>query len=169
MENTDKDLHLEQAAITQTPDNNRERFMSTLEDEVKKAMREDYYVGLCMLTLDNQPTEGDSYNPLLEELCWVIGNDAGLSDLFVPYTYMNVAMILRKVMPEDVADGARRICDAVSNRRFEVNGTEVRTTVSIGVACYPQTASSAEGLAQKAESAMLSAIEQGGNRAVISK
>lgn len=148
-------------------DNNFERFSGILEEEVKKAKDGDYSLGVCFLYLDGYEFEGTEYSPILDELSWVIGNDAKVIDLIVPYSFMNIAVLLRKTLSVDVRESAERIRDAVSKRRFEVAGKEVRTTVSMGVSVYPNHGHNAAELSQKAQRALEAARNGGGNQVVV--
>jgi diguanylate cyclase (GGDEF)-like protein len=161
------DAILEENSAQQTSDINSERFLQTLEEEVKKALEQNYTLGVCMLSLDSAPQSTDGYSPIFSELSWVIGNDAGVVDLLIPYTYMNLAVILRKTMPTDVADSARKICAAIAARHFEVNGAKLQTTASIGAATFPHNGSNPGEIIDKARAALDRAIADGGNRVVI--
>ncbi|MCL5962336.1 MAG: PAS domain S-box protein [Chloroflexi bacterium] len=68
---------------------------------------------------------------------------------------------LRRV--EDAVDIAQRIIEAL-DEPFELDGHEIRTTVSIGIAIFPQDGELSERLVVNADIAMYQAKRQGGNR-----
>lgn len=114
-----------------------------------------------MVFLDALPEKSDQYNELLQEIGWVMANDADTHDLLIPYSYMNVAIVLRQMHPSDVESGAQRIREEIGKHSFNMNGRDIKTTASVGVANYPRDASSASELLQKAGAALLSARKKG--------
>ena len=73
-------------------------------------------------------------------------------------------------MPDTDARGARamgeRIRRAIKMARLDVHGTDVVTTVSIGIASYPDDGGSLELIMEKADKAMYHAKQRGRNRVV---
>lgn len=64
--------------------------------------------------------------------------------------------------PADAAAVAARICDELA-RPFEIDGREVHTGASIGVALFPGDGADAEALMRSADTAMYEAKKHGGN------
>lgn len=63
---------------------------------------------------------------------------------------------------EDAAFAARRICQEIS-KTFNIDGTEVRVTTTIGISLYPSDGDCADQLLKHADVAMYHAKEQGRN------
>ncbi len=63
---------------------------------------------------------------------------------------------------EDAAFAARRVCQEIS-KPFNLDGTEVRVTTTIGISLYPSDGDSADKLLKHADVAMYHAKEQGRN------
>jgi len=74
------------------------------------------------------------------------------------------------MLPQTPAAGAlhvaRRICNAIASSPLNLNGKSIGSSVSIGVATYPEDGHSLDALKLKADSAMYSAKGQGRNQVV---
>jgi diguanylate cyclase (GGDEF)-like protein len=77
------------------------------------------------------------------------------------------AILLPETPPEVAVEIAERICGAVAEQTFRHQGTEhepVRATISIGLACFPRDASTADELIHTADLALYRAKRDGRNR-----
>ena len=74
------------------------------------------------------------------------------------------------LLPETASDRAgevaQRIIKAVADAPLDFEGKRIRTSVSIGLACYPEDGRSIDAVQGRADRAMYTAKEQGRNRAV---
>lgn len=66
-------------------------------------------------------------------------------------------VLLGQTAEERAFEVADRLRDKISNRVFVLDGVKVKATLSIGIACYPRHASTAQGLLKLADFAMYSA------------
>lgn len=157
---------LQEDVMNQQADRNYDQFRATVEKEVKKADSENYTVGLCMIYLDALPETSEGYNSVFQELAWVIQDEAKVQGELVVYSYMNLAVLMPKTLSVDIIDSANTLKTTIAKTNFQMNGRAIRTTASIGVAVYPDSASSAEELITKAHAALGTARERGGDAVV---
>jgi len=150
---------------------NRQAFEEFLLQAVEHAKRHGEAVALLFLDLDRFKTINDSYGHLVgDELlrdtarrltacCGRVGDDVVArlgGDEFV--------MILRAPeMPEAPRIVAERVLAAMAHP-FEIAGTTLSTTASIGIALYPVDSDEAENLIKMADEALYQAKQEGRGR-----
>ena len=74
------------------------------------------------------------------------------------------------LLPDTPAKGAMEVAERIRNRiggaPVQVSGRELVTSVSIGIACYPEDGATLDALAAHADGALYSAKQDGRNRSV---
>jgi predicted signal transduction protein with EAL and GGDEF domain len=73
------------------------------------------------------------------------------------------AIILNHIESNTDASAMAVICQTRLRKSIQINGHEIHLSASIGISVYPDDAQTVEGLISCADSAMYSAIENGGN------
>lgn len=155
--------------LTQLP--NRVLFNDRLAQSIRGAKRFNRVMAVLFIDIDNFKEINDTH-----------GHEAGDAILQVTASKIRrcireidtvsrlggdeFAVILSEVKSQDTTiDTARRIIDVVS-RPVVYNDAEITITVSIGIALFPEDASSVSGLLSLADSAMYQAKQAGKNNYV---
>ncbi|MEO0185876.1 MAG: diguanylate cyclase, partial [candidate division WOR-3 bacterium] len=149
---------------------NRRHFDLILENELKRGRGYSRSVSLAMIDLDHFKEFNDKYgHPAGDQL--LIAVATGLkkavrdTDLVARYGGEEFTIIF----PETANAPAYRVCErvrmAIENVQISLDKYgKVGTTISIGLATYPQSAQSAQELIQKADLALYRAKKLGRNR-----
>jgi diguanylate cyclase (GGDEF)-like protein len=141
-----------------------------LEMEVGRAQRYFRSVSILMLDVDSFKEFNDTYghpqgDQLLVMLARILRSSVRTVDHVGRYGGEEFIIILPETGRSDAQILAERIRAAVAAQWFRVGeGQEARTTVSIGVAGYPDDAMDAEQLLQHADDALYRAKRSGRNR-----
>lgn len=148
---------------------NRRLFLDRLEQEVKHARRRDMPLAVLFIDLDGFKAVNDS-----------LGHDAGdqlLSDVAKRLSKCGretdtvarmggdefTVVICEAKQPSDVALVAQAIIDAIA-APFQIDQQPVHISASIGIAFYPQDASTPAALLHAADHAMYKAKNAGANQ-----
>ena len=153
--------------LTQLP--NRRLFIDRLEQEIRKAHRENYPFALLLLDLDLFKEVNDTLghhvgDELLVETAQRILRCVQESDTVARLGGDEFAILMtdRKDLTT-IAQFAQGILDALS-APFVLNGERVYVSASIGITAYPNDATTVEDLLKHADQAMYAAKSNGRNR-----
>ncbi|HXE81601.1 MAG TPA: GGDEF domain-containing protein [Vicinamibacterales bacterium] len=146
------------------------RFLNqSLRRETKRATRSGRPLALLFIDLDGFKSVNDTHGHLhgsraLVEAAAVIKGSARETDVVARFGGDEFAVVL----PETTAEGAWAVAERIRSRIAEHHflggeGLDVRLTVSIGVACLPDVARTAEELLQAADRAMYQIKSTGKN------
>ena len=124
-----------------------------------------------MIDSDNLKQINDQHgheagNRMLKTVARSIGGELRSTDVLARYGGDEFIVLLPETPPERAIDVAERIRRAIETSLSEFGGERLHTTVSIGVACYPEDGRSLDALQARADRAMYSAKQQGRNRVV---
>ncbi len=154
-------------ALTGLP--NRGTFLDRLHHALSLAHREERQVGLLFLDLDNfkdiNDTQGHDFgDKLLKEVAGRLAACMRDCDTLARLGGDEFVVILASIAgPESAAAAARRIL-AIFSQPFDIEGRKVFSSVSIGIALYPDDGPDAEVLYKCADTAMYHAkTERKGN------
>ena len=164
----------EQARHTATHDMltglaNRHLFNDRLRQAVETARRSRQQVGVIFLDLDNFKTVNDTLghavgDGLLRAVAGHLSNALRGVDTAARFGGDEFAVLLTNLSnPQEAADAARRILDALGNPMRLKNRSMV-ITASLGIATFPRDGADPEELVEKADTAMYHAKERGRNR-----
>jgi diguanylate cyclase (GGDEF)-like protein len=134
-----------------------------LNTEVKRSLRYKKKVSLLFLDIDRFKAVNDVYGHLvgsetLMEFGRVLKNTVRETDIAVRYGGDEYIIILPETPTDKANEVAERIRTRVENYRFGVkHNLKIHLTVTNGVATCPDHALTAEGLIQKADTAMYQA------------
>jgi diguanylate cyclase (GGDEF)-like protein len=151
---------------------NMRAFAAVLSRNFKQAMRYSHPLSVVMIDCDNLKQVNDTHghesgNRLLQHVARGVRSELRGSDVLARYGGDEFVALL----PETGGRGARemgeRIRRSIEMSRLDVHGTDVRSTVSIGIASYPDDGGSLEMIMEKADKAMYLAKQGGRNRVVI--
>lgn len=153
---------------------NSRRFYIELEDYLLAA--KNGHKKFCLLMIDSDSLKqindrfghraGDRHLQLLAD---VISNSIRLEDLAVRYAGDEFLVILSDTNIAAARLVADRICAEVANSCLYIQDTGIAATVSIGIATYPDDATTTEGLFRAADVAMYRAKNGGGNRVAVTE
>ena len=151
---------------------NLRAFMSIAERLHRQAKRYRRPYALMMIDSDNLKSVNDTHghdcgNELLKLTTHGIRRQ--LRDTDVPARYGGDEFIL--LLPETNAEGARelgeRIRRMIAERALRTENAEIRTTVSIGIASFPDHGDDLKGVLNKADQAMYTSKKSGRNRVTL--
>jgi diguanylate cyclase (GGDEF)-like protein len=143
-----------------------------LHEEFERSKRTGEPVGLAMLDLDKFKAVNDTYghptgDVILYETARILRETAREIDMVGRYGGEEFIAILPNTSEEHAAQFAERVRTAVAEHVFRDEATEVRMTVSSGVASFPGPGLDApEALLKRADEALYQAKEGGRNRVV---
>lgn len=148
---------------------NRRYLDEMLQREVTRARRENYPVSLAMIDLDHFKRVNDTYghqtgDRLLQLLGAMLQAKARDTDIPCRYGGEEFVLLLPGLSQTIARERAEQWLEAFSALATEHGGREIRTTLSIGLATYPDHATGAEDLIACADRALYQAKNAGRNR-----
>ena len=151
---------------------NRRYFDERMSSELAFAQRHAKRLSLLMADIDHFKQVNDTYDhpggdAVLKQFARLVGKLIRSEDVFARYGGEEFVVICRETEEDQAAILAERIRQTVANHGFQYNGTPIKVSVSIGVACLgDHGADTAEKLITAADKALYKAKEQGRNRIV---
>jgi two-component system cell cycle response regulator len=151
---------------------NHRHIHQLLREEFERARRTGEPVGVAMLDLDRFKQVNDTYghptgDVILYETAQILKDTAREIDMVGRYGGEEFIVILPDTTEDDAAQFAERVRRRVSEHVYRDEATEVRMTVSSGVASFPEAAVEGEEmLLKRADEALYRAKESGRNRVV---
>ncbi len=148
---------------------NRRRFHEELDRVIADASRRKSYAGLLAIDLDGFKPINDEFghqagDTVLTTLASAVGSTIRRNEIFFRIGGDEFAVLAPDTSEEEMVGLARRVGAKISEMRFVFKGRDVRLTASLGIALYPQHASSGEDIIARADSAMYEAKLSGKNR-----
>lgn len=151
---------------------NHRYFQQRLDEELQRADRYENHVSLIILDVDHFKAFNDNYgHPEGDRALKAVASliEKSVREIDIPARYGGEEFVV--ICPEKNGEGsltpAERIRAAIENYEFKINGKRVPLTVSLGVACYPDIASSKSDLIQKADFALYYSKQHGRNCATL--
>jgi diguanylate cyclase (GGDEF)-like protein len=151
---------------------NRRHFQESLDKEMRRCEREGRPLSLVLLDLDHFKefndrwghTEGDA---ALRRVAGQVMKSIRSTDMAFRYGGEELTVLLPSCTKEQAAEVAEKIRAAVSSGAQRPGRFNVRTTVSAGVATFPEDGRVARGLVDTADAALYAAKAQGRDRVVV--
>lgn len=150
---------------------NKAYFKNSLDNELKRAQRQNYYVSMIMIDIDNFKNYNDTLGHLVGDI--IIRNIAQLIkkyireiDLPARYGGEEFSVILPYANTSYATSIADRILEKIASFRHPIDssGQLTATTVSIGLATFPTHAVTMEELMMKADEKLYLAKRTGKNK-----
>lgn len=143
-------------------------FQETLANELSRARRFKYPVCLVMLDIDHFKRYNDTFGHpegdiVLKTIAGIIKHNVRSYDTVARYGGEEITIILPYTMREKAKPLAERIRREVALYPFK-GAKEVKVTISIGLASYPDNAHTRQEIIQRADQALYLAKEGGRNR-----
>ena len=136
-----------------------------------QAVRYNRPASMLMIDSDNLKAVNDLYgheagNRLLKTVAKCIETELRHTDVLARYGGDEFVALLPETMAARALEVAGRILKAVATAPLEFEGKRIETSVSIGLASYPEDGRSIDAIQGRADRAMYLAKEQGRNRVV---
>lgn len=150
---------------------NMRAFSAMLQRAFKQAVRHNHPLSVVMIDSDNLKSINDAHgheagNRLLQHLVRCVRDELRGSDVMARFGGDEFIVLLPETNRRGAQDMSERIRKAVEASRFDIRGGDVNTTVSIGIACYPEDGGNLEVILDKADKAMYRAKQRGRNKVV---
>ena len=163
------------AAITDglTGLKSRRYLEQALATEVQRSGRSGQSVGLLIVDVDHFKSVNDTYghpggDRVLIEVARRLSADSRAGTVIARYGGEEFALLLPHTGAEGIAAAAENIRRSIANTPFPVRaGTLIGVTVSVGAACLPDHAETAEALVLNADNALYAAKAAGRDRSVV--
>jgi len=147
---------------------NRRAFNNEFSVEVKKSIRYKRPFSVMMLDSDNLKKINDQHghsvgDKLIVTHGQVIRSVLRETDVLARYGGDEFVVMLPETNHSRAAEVAERIRQAVENTSFSAEGSLVSSTLSIGIACYPEDSENPEEIILKADKALYESKLKGKN------
>ena len=146
-------------------------FKQRLEEEMVLANRYSSQLSLLIMDIDHFKHYNDTYghvagDHVLMEVSKILREQSDVMHLAARYGGEEMVIVAPETTKEQAMDLAEKIRKAVEVNSFSVGRETTNVTLSIGVATYPQDASTNLDLISKADKALYGAKSRGRNRIV---
>jgi len=150
---------------------NRRGFGMLANDRLNRSITENRPAGLLMIDSDNLKWINDRHgheagNRLLKHLAEGIDAQLRAADVAGRYGGDEFIVFLPDTAPAGVLEAAERIRRGIADSAFDYIGKTVKSTVSVGVACFPEDGSSLDAMLAHADRGLYEAKERGRNRSM---
>ncbi len=134
-----------------------------------QAVRYNRPASMLMIDSDDLKTVNDNNgheagNRLLKLVAKCIESELRHTDVLARYGGDEFVVLLPETAADRAIEVAQRILQAVTAAPLEFEGHRIETSVSIGLACYPEDGRSIDAIKARADRAMYHAKEKGRNR-----
>lgn len=126
---------------------------------------------ILMIDSDNLKAVNDEHgheagNRLLNLVAKCIAAELRHTDVLARYGGDEFVVLLPETAADRAVEVAQRIRQAVATTSLDFEGRHIETSVSIGLACYPEDGHSIDAIQARADRAMYQAKKQGRNQVV---
>jgi len=148
---------------------NRTLFTIELEDEIKRAKRYNYKITLMFIDLDGFKAVNDTFghhigDELLKEMAKIIKTSIRQVDLAARLSGDEFTIALsHTINSKEALTVAKHVLEQI-NKDITIQNNKIKVGASIGIAIFPDDASSLQQLLLKADKAMYRAKENGKNQ-----
>lgn len=154
-------------ALTQT--HNRRFFSEALDRECQRSSRYRRALSLVLFDVDHFKAVNDTHghvagDSVLRQLALTVKPKLRQQDLFARVGGEEFAVILPEVERPGAAVAAEKVRKLVESARFDIGSMNLTCTVSLGVASFDETTSTAHALYDAADKALYEAKRAGRNR-----
>lgn len=150
---------------------NKRSFSPMLHKATEIAVQYAQPLSVMMIDADNLKTVNDTYghkagDRLIVTIANTIKDCLRTSDTICRYGGDEFVALLPQLPAGKAVETAERLRSAVENTSFDVDGLKINTTVSIGIATYPDNVYMPEELLEKADEALYESKNAGRNTVV---
>ena len=153
--------------------NNMRNFFHLAELHEKTAVRHGKIFSLCMLDADNLKQVNDRYGhlagtALIKHVGAIIGRTIRESDVAARYGGDEFIILFPESSKEEIREAVTRILRDVAESRFDFRGAMLTTTLSAGIASYPEDGGDMKTVIAQADEALFVSKKEGKNRVTCS-
>jgi len=147
---------------------NHECFQSTLKQEFIAARQHQQALGLLLIDIDHFKKFNDNWGHqvgdlVLREVAQLIKNSCRSSDVVARYGGEEMAVIMPATTAPFAYAAAERIRRAIDKHRVAHGDTELKVTISVGIAMLEPSTIDKDELIRRADEALYSSKEKGRN------
>jgi diguanylate cyclase (GGDEF)-like protein len=152
---------------------NRRYMEESLDREIRRALREGYGLGVLMVDVDHFKRLNDAFghaagDQVLREIGHLLGTAVRGEDIACRYGGEEFVIILPKASLADTHRRAEALREGIKTLQFDEPMRHYpSTTISVGVAAYPEHGARADELILAADSALYRAKAEGRDRVVV--
>lgn len=148
---------------------NRRYMDTTLEREMARCARDRSPLSVLLLDIDHVKGINDEYghpvgDAVLQQLGRTLGAEARASDVVCRYGGEEFLLVLPGMTLSNAIGRAERLRELCERLPIDTGKGELKITISVGVACFPDHATSVSSLLQHTDQALYQAKENGRNR-----
>lgn len=151
---------------------NRRYFLERFNEELGRSKKFKLKLSFLMVDIDNFKGFNDNYGHLagdaiLREITKIIKENIRQIDFMGRYGGEELSIILVETEKDKARIVCERIRQAVEARRIKVYDEELKVTISIGIAAFPDDGDETLALIEKADHALYKAKQTGRNRVCV--
>jgi len=151
---------------------NRRYLNETIDRELAHAVRSGYPISFVMIDMDHFKNVNDTFghmigDSLLQRFAAQLLNQIRMGDIVCRYGGEEFLVVLPNVTTDIAYQIAERWRRAAQESKFLDNGSEIKITISCGIAEFPLNGGKCDDLITVADKAMYHAKAKGRNRVVI--
>jgi diguanylate cyclase (GGDEF)-like protein/PAS domain S-box-containing protein len=141
---------------------NRRYLDESMDRELSRAQRDHYEVSILMIDIDQFKQLNDTYGHkagdlVLKCLANFLQSTVRQGDIVCRYAGDEFVIIMPSVHFPDAQNRAHKMCSSYNKLSVPYENMELHTTISIGVATYPQQGRTSDEIIRAADSAMYAA------------
>jgi len=150
---------------------NKRSFSPMLHKATDFAVQYQQPLSAMMIDADNLKQVNDTYghkagDKLILTIANTIKDCLRTSDIICRYGGDEFVVLLPQLPADRAVETAERLRSAIENTSFDVDGKKITTTVSIGIATYPDEVLIAEELLEKADLTLYESKKAGRNTVI---
>ncbi len=136
-----------------------------------QAQRYGRAASVLMIDSDNLKQVNDDHghdagNRMLRQVANAIQAELRATDVPARYGGDEFIVLLPETPPKGALEVAERIRAAIGTRPLAIDGHQVKSTVSVGLACFPEDGRTLDALAARADRALYQAKQEGRDRVI---
>lgn len=152
--------------------NNMRNFFLLADIQEKLAKRYIRHFVVCMIDADNLKKINDQYGhfagtKLIQQVAWMITSHIRSSDICARYGGDEFVILFTEAGKQDVVNAVERIVNGMADLPFDFEGQSITTTLSAGLAGYPDDGSDVRTIMANADEAMYVSKRTGKNRLTV--
>lgn len=149
-------------------------FSSILLHEIKKSLRYEQFFSVLMIDADNLKDINDKYgheagDSLIKTMAHTIQFCLRESDILARYGGDEFIALLPQTDQKNAIEAAERIRKAIENTAFDMDGHQIKSTASVGIASFPAQADNTNDLLRNADIALYTSKNTGRNKVTLFK
>ncbi len=148
---------------------NMRAFNSILESEIARVMRYAQPFTVIMIDVDGLKSVNDRYghtagSRLITTIAQSIKDSVRSTDVLARYGGDEFVILMAHSSTDNARMAAERIRTAIHNTSFDIKGNRISTTVSVGIASFPESVEEPGDVLEKADIALYKSKQSGRDR-----